>query len=106
MSIVKVGKRVIGELVDNTYTKRVYYSRHLFRKLNAWGIDGDFFMKKLLPTNATIKIFDADHLLWYFTDAKTFHEQGQFYHFKETGRDHQAQIFLPLEKFSKVINPV
>jgi len=87
-------ERVIGELVGNTFKKKVKKSFHLFRKLDAWGIDGRYFRDVLLPNNYTIHVHDTEDNRIYITTAEQIDKNGQYYHFKKE-EDHKAQIFLP-----------
>lgn len=92
-------KKIIGELVDNIFIKKVREKQHLFRVLDAWGIDASVFRNYLLPNNAKIKIFDMENGKVYITDAKTYKEKGQYYHFKKAGHDYSPQIFLSRKYF-------
>ena len=96
---IKVKGHIIGELEDGVFVKRVRSSRHLFRKLNAWGIDGNVFTKCLLPINAKIVVYDEEEGKRYECTAKHFDSKGTWLHFKEGTSDHYAQIFLPLKEF-------
>ena len=93
---VKIGDKVIGEMdtEKKVYVKRVSKTKHLLRKLDAWGIDGDFFKYQLLPENYTIRLFEKDDGRVYETDAKTIEEKGVCLHFKGRGVDHKPQAFL------------
>jgi hypothetical protein len=97
---IKVKGKVIGELLESgVFVKRVRKSLHLFRKFNAWGIDGNVFTNKLKPINAKIVIYDEEEDIRYETTAKHFEAKGQWMHFKKDTADHYAQIFLPLDEF-------
>lgn len=95
-------KRIIGELKPERkiFVKRVWASRHLFRKLDAWGIDSHFFNETLLPNNYKIIVLDKENNERYETDAITFHRFGTYLHFKR-GTDHYTQIFLPRKYWRK-----
>ena len=98
MNILVKGMK-IGELKDGVFYKKVRKSRHLFRKLNAWGIDGDVFTHQLKPINAKIVVYDEEEGVRYEASSKQFEEQGEWLHFKKDTADHYAQIFLALDKF-------
>ncbi len=93
---VKIGKKIIGEIDQErkVFAKKVDLKKHLFRKLDAWGIDGYYFKHVLLPENYKIKLFECQEGKVYETDAKTFDEHGVWLHFKGKGVDHGAQAFL------------
>jgi hypothetical protein len=98
---IKLGTKVIGEIVNGKFFKRVKESKHLFRTLDAWGIDAELFHRHLLPDNLPIVIIDTQFATTYTTDAKTWYEQGVYQHHKEDGKkDHKAQIFLPRKSFT------
>lgn len=80
---------------NNTFTKRVRESEHLFRKLDAWAVSADHFVEELLPRNTVIIIHDAETGRMYQAPARVFAEHGRYFHFIEGGADHKAQIFLP-----------
>lgn len=77
----------------NTLTKFVKRSRHLFKSLNAWGIDGDAFAVHLEPQNATIVIKETEEKKTYSATAEEIKKHGRWMSFG----DHGPQIFLPLE---------
>ena len=99
-------KRVIGDInVDTqTFTKEVKESKHLFRKLDAWSIDGYYFREVLLPGNYKIIIKDKETGITYSIDAKEFNKHGQYYHFNKV-EDNKAQIFCPRRNFT-ILRPV
>lgn len=78
------------------FFKEVSRRKHLFKNLNAWGIDSRVF-EKLLEKDYTIKVHDRDTGKFYRQSAKTIKEKGTFLHFKGYG----TQIFLPLEMWDK-----
>lgn len=90
--------KVIGELRDGTFLKRVKKSKHLFKKLDAWGIDADTFKTMLRITANQILVFDIENDILYKTSVADFEKHGVFLHFKP----HRAQIFLPREKWEKI----
>jgi hypothetical protein len=97
-------ERIIGELfVDKgVFFKQVSKKKHLFRKLDAWGIDAEYFENVLLPNNYFIQILDKDENKYYGIEAQEFKKNRKFFHFKNPGEDHRAQAFLPL-RFWKII---
>jgi hypothetical protein len=92
--------RKIGTLYKtNVFKKQVDSQKHKFRVLNAYGIDSAFLTKMLIK-NPKIIVEEVDTGDIYSTDAKTFKEKGQYYHFKDKV-DHDTQLFLPLEQWHK-----
>lgn len=75
--IVRQGE-IIGFFNDreNTFTKHVKESKHLYRVRDSWGIDGGYFYNVLLPRNAQISIKDVDTGIVYETDAKSMDAEG------------------------------
>jgi hypothetical protein len=78
----------------NIYRKYVRESEHLFRKLDAWGIDAKLFNELILPKSAVVVITDNETNRVYQTTAKNIGENGRYFHFKEGDVSHKAQIFL------------
>lgn len=95
----RLNNRIIGELENGVFTKKVRESQHLFRVLDAWGIDATIFHTHLLPINAKIKIFETERGKVYITDALTYKKKGEYYHFKKAGHDYSSQIFLKRKYF-------
>ena len=83
------------------FYKEVNNSKHLFRILDAWGIDGYYFTEVLLPNNATIQIYDKESNMDYFIKAEDFKKHSQYYHFKGQ-EDNKAQIFCPRRNFGQI----
>jgi len=95
----KPNQRLIGEIdkVYKIFTKKVFKDLHLFRKLNAYGIDSRYFNSHLNKDNYMIKVIEMDTGMIYKCHAKDFVENGQYFHFKQEKEDHNTQIFLPLK---------
>jgi len=94
---VRIGKKIIGSVdrENKVYAKQVDIKKHLYRNLDAWGIDAEFFKNELLPENYRIRLFEKQEQRVYETDARTIEEKGTWYHFKTAEVDYGAQIFLP-----------
>jgi hypothetical protein len=88
--------RVIGELFpeQHLFKKNVALSKHLFKKMDAWGIDAQYFTDVLKPNNYDIEIYECEEKKIYKTTAEQFVKKGQHYHFINQGIDNRAQIFL------------
>lgn len=95
--------RVIGDwnVELRTFKKKVKESIHLFRALDAWGIDAKFLNDVLVPFEASIEIHDMEKHKVYEVEALDFKKHGQYYHFKEDdGTDNRTQLFLPRSYFT------
>jgi len=98
MSIIKINNKTIGKLFKERkqFVKTVKLSKHLFRILDAWGIDWGFFEGTLLPEDYEILIIDKENNINYYSRAKEFRTNGLI---REYGQ-HGTQIFLPRKYFS------
>ena len=101
MTTVYLGRKNIGTLdrKKKTYRKVVRKSKHLFRALDAWGIDAAFFNDVLLPENYTIRVYDKDEKTTYEITADGFRANSQYFHFKNEDTDHYTQVFCPLRNW-------
>ncbi len=97
-------KRLVGHLdrKKGIFLKQVNAKIHLFRILNAWGIDSEVFNRALLPENITILIRDLDSKNIYKISAKEFKANEKYFHFKQPRQDHRTQVFCPLDKFETI----
>ncbi|MCK5017766.1 MAG: hypothetical protein KAS32_11945 [Candidatus Peribacteraceae bacterium] len=107
---IRIDDRVIGILdyINRTFTKDVRKSKHLFRKLDAWGIDAAYFTDTLLPGQYTIRIFESEEKIMYKINAVDWDKQvkkenstATMLHFNKGNEDHHAQTFLPRRFFKK-----
>lgn len=103
---IKTDKKVryIGDYNPDTkvFYKEVQESKHLFRKLDAWGIDAYYFTEVLLPNKAVIQIYDKENRVDYRIDSFDFKKHSQYFHFKGQ-EDNKAQIFCPRRNFTRLI---
>lgn len=92
-------KRTIGYLYpeEKMFRKYVKLSRNLFRKLDAWDLDNDFFQAQLRPENYTIHVYDEEEGIVYQATAQDFVDNGSYLSFKN---NNGMQILLP-RKFWK-----
>lgn len=89
----KIGRKLIGTLTDGVFHKEVWLSRHLFRVMDAWGMDSNILHK--LPAGTKIEIHELEEDKWYRTTKEEFLRLGERYlHFKEPDKDHRVQLFL------------
>lgn len=103
-------ERVIGDLDPKrrVFSKQAKLSKHLFKMLDAWGVDAEYFDQVLYPGDYLIQVNELEEMVRYEVPAATMREKGQFYHFKG-GQDHRTQLFLPrvewrMSKLVKKIN--
>jgi hypothetical protein len=82
----------VGEIYNRCFYRRVKEDKHLFRTLNAWGIDAEVFNTVLLTECERIKFYDTQKHLVYEVPVIRFKEFGSYQHHKP----HRPQIFLPL----------
>ena len=96
-------EKMIGMLYpeEKLFVKTVYGSRHLFRVLDAWGVDARYFTRVLLPNDYLIKVIDKETNQIYLAKASKVKKEGEFYHFKKEGEDDKAQIFLSRKFWEK-----
>lgn len=92
-----IERKIIGTLDPDrkVFSKKVSASKHLFKKLDAWGVDAQYLNDVLAPADYTIKITDTEEHIRYQTTAKHMLEKGTYFHFKSAVRDYGAQVFLP-----------
>lgn len=89
-----VGRRLIGNYGDGVLTSHRNSSKHLYKKLNAWGIDCKVYDGLLKDRGLhTVIIHDKDTNITYTTKAENFKKYGTILHFKP----HRPQVFLPLD---------
>lgn len=99
--IYKRDGKNIGEFDGTTLRKTVNSDKHLFRVLDAWGIDAELLDKILVPKKANIEITDTKTGVVYSISAEYAREHGEFYHFKQAKKDHGTQIFIRRKFFSQ-----
>lgn len=97
MKTFTFGRKNIGTLDGDTFSKDVIKSRHLFRVLDAWGIDSTVLNG--LPEGTKIVIHEQEENKTYTTTKELYLRDGQYYHFKVPRKDHRTQLFLPRRKF-------
>jgi len=83
-------EKKIGELLNRIFYKKVSIKKHLFKKLDAYGIDAEFFNDVLLNQADFIKVKEKETGEILHTTVKHFQKKGKYLHFKP----HKAQIFL------------
>lgn len=83
-------KRTIGYLKNKVFFKYVRESKHLYKALDAWGIDAEIFTDVLKGQAKKIIVIDKETGKTYKTDMSIFIAKGKYLHFKP----HRAQVFL------------
>jgi len=96
-------RTVIGTLDTDKkeFSKKVQKSKHLYRVLDAWGTDADYFTNVLLPNKYTLRFVDIEDKIRYTVTAEKFAKEGEHLHFKGNGKDYGAQIFLSRRHWNK-----
>lgn len=88
-----IGKKLIGTYDNGVFRKDVLVSRHLFRVLDAWGVDSKTLHS--LPEGSKIVLDSVEEGKWYTTTKEEFLELGEAYlHFKQPKEDYRTQLFL------------
>lgn len=90
-------RRMVGWLKDRIFRKKITGSVHIYRKLDAIGIDAELFKDTLLGQADSIRVLDKETNDIYEASVKLIDEKGQYLHFKP----HRAQIFLPRRYWDK-----
>lgn len=96
--------KMIGTIDEyGIFRKTVQKSKHLFRKLDAWGIDGRYFHGVLSSEQCKfILVHETEENVYYMTTPKVLREKGEWKHFIP----HGAQIFLSRRYWMQSGDPV
>lgn len=98
-NLVKVGHRRVGEIVGDSFIKRVIGSKHMLRIPRAWCMDAGVFDEKVKPNCKKIIIKDTESGLTYKTSTNTFDA------FKGvTDRGYGKQYFLAMGRWNIVVD--
>ena len=84
----------IGNLFNGIYRKKVQRSKHLFKKLNGWGIDKPVLEKLQQKGCKEIRILDTERDIIYSCPRDMFMTNGVYIHYDG------PQIVLSLHYFS------
>lgn len=87
--------RVIGKIWNSKFYKEVSKKKHLYEKLDAWGIDAEYFDSHVAKCEL-ISILDKDENIVYEVEPRMYRMVGIYKHFPP----HRAQIFLPRSFFT------
>jgi hypothetical protein len=105
---IKGRKIILGTLEKGVFIRKVNKSKHLFRKLNAWGFDYNIFTNVILPQCNFIIIYEREEKVFYATMPSVLGrlESGKFIPSSKVSIRHYnknieegTQIFLPLRYF-------
>jgi hypothetical protein len=94
--ILRAQGKVIGEYANNVFTKQVKISKHLFRVLDAWGIDKTTLDSFLSDTQ--IQIHETEQNKTYYISVEDFRKHAVEKHFKGYG----PQYFCPRRHFNSL----
>jgi len=101
--VVTIGtmSHIIGEMMQMPDGKWAYYKRtsrdkHLFRKLNAYGLN--YLFLSILPGDTEVIVDEMDGDM-YKSTVKEILQNGTFLNFKKEG--YELQIFMPLDQFRR-----
>lgn len=86
--------KVVGELKDGIFRKRVKLSKHLLKMMDAWGIDKAIIDNLEMQRCKEIRILDEEYDVVYSIPFLDFKYRGIP---KDFGED--AQLFVPREHF-------
>jgi hypothetical protein len=90
----------VGLYENGILKKKAWKSKHLFKKMNAWGIDYGILHDRLKDDDF-IQVYEQEEAVVYRTTVKNFKDNGTVLHFKEGTKDHYTQVFLPLPKWQR-----
>jgi len=96
-------KKIIGTLDPDikVFSRKVQESKHLYKVLDAWGVDSQYFNDVLYPGGYTLKINDIEKKVHYQVTAEDFAKNATYLHFKTATVDHGAQLFLARKYWTK-----
>lgn len=97
ITIYLKGRKInIGELKDNgVFVKRVKKSKHLLRKLDAWGFDYKALVDYILPQAEHIFVYDSEEECYYYLPAVKFGELQSISEAPPIGETVSGKIFKP-----------
>lgn len=98
--MIDVGGTVknIGFLEGEVFTTHRKESKHLYQKMDAWGIDVKAYDgMRQNEGMTTVRVVDKETGITYSTHVDNFMSYGSILHHKP----HRAQVFLPRKYWSK-----
>jgi len=95
-------KKHIGRIENRVFCKQVKKSRHLFRKLHAWGLDSYTFNTMIKNQADLVRIHEIEENATYEISTAKFDEKAKEYNwYKNSNSNHRTQRFLPLIFWNK-----
>lgn len=85
--------KIVGEKIGLSFVKKVQYSKHFFRRGDAWGIDLEIFNKASAAGCRFITIKDTENNIVYTTTFDIYKKHGFVLDYGEYGE----QIFLKIK---------
>lgn len=96
MTTIYYGNRAIGAVEGRVFSKSVKRSKHLFRKLNAYGISQSVINELIEKKVETIKVTDVEGRVVYEVSLVDFIKNATPMQYED------MQLFLPLEMWKKL----
>ena len=94
---IKVGNRVVGEIIDSTLFKRVRGSKHMLKRPPAWAWDVTAIEQAQILGTVTVSILDTETGVLYSVPLVYFLQYGTRFN-----RGYGDQIYLPLRQWQTV----
>lgn len=88
--------KIVGELVNDIYRKKVEGSKHLLKMMDAWGIDKSIVVELVSHGAQEIRILDTESDIVYSVPVTEFVDKSVVRDFGET-----EQMFLSRHFFTK-----
>jgi hypothetical protein len=88
--LIRVDNKVVGKIENRVFYKTVDPEKHLFRIMDAWGIDFGAFKLALAKGVKKFIVIDKENNICYEADADTLLEKGIVGNFR-----YGEQVFLP-----------
>lgn len=95
MKVLSEDGRIIGNVENGVFTKRVRSTIHMLRKPRAWAIDCKTYLGQVRPNAHTLRVEDRDTGTVYEVDVKVFDQYRGI-----LTRDYAAQYFLTLRHWA------
>jgi hypothetical protein len=86
------GGRLVGEVCEGVYTKRVRYSQHRLRRLDAWACDVEALTKAEAAGAHIVRVDDQETGIVYETELITLRQRGL-----KVNYGYGEQLALPLK---------
>tara|TARA_R110002020_G_scaffold220785_2_gene428776 strand:- start:38453 stop:38788 length:336 start_codon:yes stop_codon:yes gene_type:complete len=87
---IKGRRKIIGDIVDGVFYKKIKGSKHIYKKIDGIGVDAIMFDAVVFGACDEIKVLDTETSTLYTTTPKRMKRFGQYVHHKP----YRAQIIL------------